>query len=56
MTTADQRGSAVIAELMTIFGGSIAEDPEPLGPTDRVVDRIRTDLVGKLQYSMGSDS
>jgi len=44
MTAADQRGSTVMADMMTVFGGNIAEDPEPPESTDRVVDRIRTDL------------
>jgi len=48
MTAADQRGSTVMAEIMTIFGGSIAEELGPLGSTDHVVDRIRTDLVDAL--------
>ena len=37
-----------MAEIMTIFGGSIAEELGPLGSTDHVVDRIRTDLVDAL--------
>jgi hypothetical protein len=45
MTAAAQRGSTVTADMMTVFGGSVAEDPEPPESTDRVVDRIRTDLV-----------
>ena len=45
MTVADQQGSTVMAEMMTIFGGSIAEELGPLRSTDHVVDRIRTDLV-----------
>jgi hypothetical protein len=58
MTTADQRGSTVIAEAMTIFGGNIAERPGPLESRDRVVDRIRTDLVEALAsiWQPGSDS
>ena len=48
MTAADQRGSTVMAEITTIFGGSIAEEPGLLESTDRVVDRIGTDLAEAL--------
>ena len=58
MTAVDQRGSTVMAEIMTIFGGSIAEEPGPLESTDRVVDRSRTDLVETLAsiWQQGSNS
>jgi hypothetical protein len=45
MTAADQRGSTVMADTMTVFGGDIAEDPEPPESTDRVLGSIGTDLV-----------
>ena len=50
MTATDRRGSTVMADAMTVFGGNIAEDPEPLESTDRVVGRIRTDLVEASTY------
>jgi len=56
MTAADQRESIVIVEIMTIFGGNIAEEPGPLESTDRVVDRIRTDLVEALASIRQPDS
>ena len=58
MTAADQRRSTVMADVMTVFGGNIAEEPEPLESTDRVVDRIRTDLVEASTsiWQLGSDS
>jgi len=34
-----------MTDVVTVFGGNIAEEPEPLESTDRVVDRIGTDLV-----------
>jgi len=57
MTAADQQGSTVIADIMTIFGGNIAEEPEPLGSTDCVIDRVRTDLVEALSsiWQLSSD-
>ena len=47
-----------MADIMTIFGDNIAEEPEPLESTDRVIDRIRTDLVEALTsiWQPGSDS
>ena len=33
-----------MVDTMSIFGGNTAEEPESLESTDRVVDRIRTDL------------
>ena len=45
MTAADQRGATAMADTMTVFGGDIAEDPEPPESTDRALDRIGTDLV-----------
>jgi len=44
-------------DTMSIFGGDIVEEPEPLESTDRVVDRIRTDLVEALSsiWQPGSD-
>ena len=45
MTAANQRGSTVVADTMTVSGGNIAEDPEPPESTDRALDRIGTDLV-----------
>ena len=45
MTAAARRGSIVTADMMTVFGGSVAEGPESLKLTDRVVNHIRTDLV-----------
>ena len=44
MTAADRRESTVVADVVTAFGGSVVEDPEPLESTDRFVDRIRADL------------
>ena len=57
ITAADRRGSTVMPDTMSIFGGDIVEEPEPLEPTDRVVDRIRTDLVEALSsiWQPGSD-
>ena len=43
MTAAAQRGSTVVADVMTTFGGDTAEAPESPGSTNRVVGRIRTD-------------
>ena len=37
-----------MAGIITIFGGNVAEELGPLGSTDHVVDRIRTDLVEAL--------
>jgi len=48
MTAADQPESTVTVEMMTIFGGNVVEGLGPLESMDRVVDRIRTDLVGAL--------
>ena len=47
-----------MADIMTVFGGSIAEEPEPLESTDRVVDRVRTDLVeaSTFIWQLGFDS
>ena len=47
-----------MADMMTVFGGNIAEGPEPPESTDRVVDRIRTDLVEASTsiWQRGSDS
>ena len=45
MTAAGQRGSTVMTDVVTVFGGNIAEEPELLESTDRVVDRIGTNLV-----------
>ena len=55
--TADQRGATVMVDITSIFGGNTAEEPESLEPTDRVVDRIRTDLVEVLSSILqpGSD-
>jgi len=57
MIAADQGGSTVVADITTIFGGNIAEEPKPLELADRVVDRIRTDLVEALTaiWQPGSD-
>ena len=58
MTAADQRRSTVMADIMTVFGGNIAEELEPRESTDRVVDRVRTDLVEASTsiWQPGSDS
>ena len=58
MTAAAQRRSTVMADVITIFGGNIAEEPESLELTDRVVDRLRTDLVEASTsiWQRGSDS
>ena len=47
-----------MADIMTIFGGNIAEELEPLESTDRIVGRIRTDLVEALTsiWQLCSDS
>jgi len=47
-----------MAEIMTIFGGSIAEEPGPLESTNHVVDHSRTDLVEALAsiWQPGSNS
>ena len=50
MTAADRRGSTVMAEIVTVCGDSVAEEPGSLGSTDRVVDRIRTDLVEAFAF------
>jgi len=47
-----------MADIMSIFGGDIIEEPEPPESTDRVADRIRTDLVEASTsiWQLGSDS
>jgi len=49
-TAADQPESTVIVEILTIFGGNIAERWGPLESANRAVDRIMTYLVGALAY------
>jgi len=44
MMAADQRGSTVMANMVAVFDSDTTEEPEPLESTDRVVDRIRTNL------------
>ena len=43
MTAAGQQMSTVITDVVTVFSDNIAEEPELLESTDRVVDRIGTD-------------
>ena len=47
-----------MADMMTVFGDNIADDPEPLESTGRVVGRIRTGLVEASTsiWQLGSDS
>ena len=47
-----------MADVMTVFGGNIAEEQEPLELTDCVADRIKTDLVEASIsiWQRGSDS
>ena len=57
MTAADQGGLTAVADIMTIFGGNIPEEPKPPELADRVVDHIRMDLVEALTaiWQPGSD-
>ena len=47
-----------MADMTTVFDDNIAEEPEPLESTDRVVDRIRTGLVeaSAFIWQLGSNS
>jgi len=47
-----------MADTTTDFGNNIAEEPEPLESTDRVVDRISTGLVeaSAFTWQLGSNS
>jgi len=56
MMPANQEGSSVVADVTTIFGDSISEEPEPLESPDRVVDRIRTGLIEALTSTWQLDS
>ena len=56
MMPVNREGPSVAAEMITIFGDSISEEPEPLEPADRVVDRIGTGLIEALTSTWQLDS